>query len=114
MPSCRPSVATTSFLPLRAQRHAISTNPASSSNVRRKDNRTHSLLVGIRLSSSAHEQQQHDDDEGDEDRLLFLTLPSLPLARTVGASLVELGLARTVSLWPSTVETWMATDDGKM
>jgi hypothetical protein len=73
----------------------------------------------MHATSSAHkqhhqQQQQYDDDEEDEDRLLFLTLPSLPLARAVGASLVELGLARTVSLWPSTVETWVSTDDGKM
>jgi hypothetical protein len=73
----------------------------------------------MHATSSAHkqhhqQQQQYDDDEEDEDRLLFLTLPSLPLARAVGASLVELGLARTVSLRPSTVETWVSTDDGKM
>ena len=68
-------------------------------------------------AAKQHEQQQQqydDEEEEDEDRLLFLTLPSLPLARAVGASLVELGLARTVSLWPSTVETWVSTDDGKM
>ncbi|TFJ86961.1 hypothetical protein NSK_002048 [Nannochloropsis salina CCMP1776] len=60
---------------------------------------------------------EHPDDphlqDTTEDRPLFFTFSSIENARFVAAHLVDFGLARTVSLWPSSVETWVAADDGK-